>query len=168
MLLAPILTWLTYVGVFAVKIKDLDPELNSIFFYSMLFIFWTPIPPISLLPPPIQSFGDLRSKGCCPLAVSSHPRDGGRETGLCGSLLTHPPSWSVAMATASLAWNEPGGGVDGVGGGGLRVCGQREQGVSEREVERRVEGKGRWPEEKKKKKEERREMNRGRVFVLAG
>ena len=37
------------------------------------------------------------------------------------------------MATASLAWNEPGGGVDGVGGGGLRVCGQREQGVSERE-----------------------------------
>lgn len=47
------------------------------------------------------------------------------------------------------------------------MCGQREQGVSERERWR-----GGWRERdgdlREKKKEERREMNRGRVFVLAG
>lgn len=54
---------------------------------------------------PGSSHEELRS-----LYAALCPCDGGSEKGFYSSLFTHPPSCRVAMATAGLAWNEPGGG----------------------------------------------------------
>lgn len=76
-------------------------------------IFWTPFSSSPLLSSTHSYSRVFAVKVEVPSLHPLPPGDGGWEKGLCGSLLTHPPSWSVAMATASLAWNEPGGGVSG-------------------------------------------------------